>query len=592
MSDLVDQSITEIIENLEDPDVKVPLMQMLRELQVQREELCRQHEEIRKQNHELASMHRILEELLHERELAENERNRLQAVLEVLPVAVFISDANGKLLASNPAAVDLWGRTPFSERLGDYKKDYKAWWSATGKRVQSEDWGMTRALTKGERCIAEEMEIEAWDGRRKFILNYALPIIDTEGKINGGVAVNVEITELKQAERALHQLNETLEQRVIERTELAEARTRQLQALAVELIEAEERERRQIAQLLHDDLQQMLASAKLQLQTAFSSISVKNTLLENVEHLLEESIAKSRSLSHELSPAVLHHSGLVAALDWLSDQMRRQFGLMVNLETDAATHVDTGRLNGFLFRAVQELLFNIVKHAEVKSAGVNVAMEGAALAICVSDKGKGFDPETIQHSPEKTGFGILMIKERANYIGGSLKIDSTPGQGSRFTLTVPMTLEKNDHKIKRLPEPQPHRTPRPRKNRGKEGLRVLFADDHKVMRQGLIKLIDGQPDIQVVGEASNGREAIEKTLQTHPDIVVMDISMPEMDGIEATRRIKSELPHVRVIALSMHNDDHLARSLLQAGAESFLIKTATPAELLKAIYGIAGHKEQ
>ncbi|RJQ67630.1 MAG: DNA-binding response regulator [Desulfobacteraceae bacterium] len=116
--------------------------------------------------------------------------------------------------------------------------------------------------------------------------------------------------------------------------------------------------------------------------------------------------------------------------------------------------------------------------------------------------------------------------------------------------------------------------------------RVLFADDHKVMRQGLINLIGTQPGINVAGEASNGREAIDRVRQLKPDVVVMDFSMPEMDGIEATRHIKAQWPEVRVIALSMVEDEHVSWAMREAGAEAFVSKTASSSELLKAIFGI------
>jgi DNA-binding NarL/FixJ family response regulator len=116
--------------------------------------------------------------------------------------------------------------------------------------------------------------------------------------------------------------------------------------------------------------------------------------------------------------------------------------------------------------------------------------------------------------------------------------------------------------------------------------RVMLVDDHKVMRQGLIGLIAGQPDILIVGQAADGRQALEGVRRLRPDVVVMDVAMPEMDGVEATRRIKAEMPEIRVIGLSMLEDEEIIRTMREAGAESFVSKTASSAELLKAIYGV------
>jgi DNA-binding NarL/FixJ family response regulator len=117
-------------------------------------------------------------------------------------------------------------------------------------------------------------------------------------------------------------------------------------------------------------------------------------------------------------------------------------------------------------------------------------------------------------------------------------------------------------------------------------LRVLFADDHKVMRQGLIRLISGQTDIEVAGEAANGREAVKLARQLRPDVIVMDISMPVMDGIEATRFIKTEFPEVRIVGLSMFEDEQSVKNIISAGADTFVPKTASSEEFVNAIFGI------
>jgi CheY-like chemotaxis protein len=182
---------------------------------------------------------------------------------------------------------------------------------------------------------------------------------------------------------------------------------------------------------------------------------------------------------------------------------------------------------------------------------------------------------------------LLTIQERADYIGANLTIDSAPGKGSRFTLKVPLSMVDLDEaphlNCAILPKNHP---PALLTNTIVPGsTRLLFVDDHQVMRQGLIKLIAGQPDIQVIGEAANGQEAIEQARYLKPDVVVMDINMPQINGVEATRIIKAEMPGVRVIGLSMYEDDDNRQMMLEAGAETFVTKTASPAELLMAIYG-------
>jgi len=121
-------------------------------------------------------------------------------------------------------------------------------------------------------------------------------------------------------------------------------------------------------------------------------------------------------------------------------------------------------------------------------------------------------------------------------------------------------------------------------------IRILIADDHKIMRQGLLSLLEKQPNMEVVAEAENGRKAVQLALEKRPDIIIMDISMPDLNGIEATRQVLAELSETRVIALSMHSDKRFVVEMFQAGASGFLLKDCAYQELALAINTVAAHQ--
>lgn len=114
-------------------------------------------------------------------------------------------------------------------------------------------------------------------------------------------------------------------------------------------------------------------------------------------------------------------------------------------------------------------------------------------------------------------------------------------------------------------------------------IRVVLADDHRIIREGIRNLLDQEPDIVVVGEASDGREVILKNQELQPDVLIMDITMPNLNGIDATRKIIKHNPETRIIALSMHSDHHFVAEMLQAGATAYLLKDCVYDELVQAI---------
>jgi two-component system, NarL family, response regulator NreC len=119
-------------------------------------------------------------------------------------------------------------------------------------------------------------------------------------------------------------------------------------------------------------------------------------------------------------------------------------------------------------------------------------------------------------------------------------------------------------------------------------LRVLLADDHKVVRDGLRLLIDGQRDMRVVGEAGNGKEALRQARDLKPDVVIMDLSMPELNGLQATERLKAERPGVKVVALTLHEDPNYLLQLCKAGAVGYVLKRSAGDDLIQAIRTVAG----
>ncbi|MGB7060854.1 MAG: response regulator transcription factor [Candidatus Zixiibacteriota bacterium] len=121
-------------------------------------------------------------------------------------------------------------------------------------------------------------------------------------------------------------------------------------------------------------------------------------------------------------------------------------------------------------------------------------------------------------------------------------------------------------------------------------IKLLVADDHKIFRQGIKKLLEEESDLQVVGEASDGREAVKKTTELKPDVILMDIAMANLNGLEATRQIKKHLPSAKVIMVTMHKNEEYVLQSFQAGASGFILKEGAVEELVSAIRSINSDK--
>jgi CheY-like chemotaxis protein len=261
-------------------------------------------------------------------------------------------------------------------------------------------------------------------------------------------------------------------------------------------------------------------------------------------------------------------------------------GFEVKLQNEAVILPDRKDLTVLLFQSIRELLLNVLKHSGVKSAVVKMERKNGELWIIIIDRGKGFDPETVLKSAgSRQNFGLICIRERLMHLGGRLELESTPNAGSSISLIVPL-----DEKIpveKALPEASDKIYSKPVSVQPGIGdkIRVLLADDHPIVRQGLVTMLNLQPDIEVVGEASDGEEAVSLAKKLQPDVILMDINMPRMNGLEATRIIHSEFPDIRIIGLSMYAEDEQAAAIIAAGASAYRSKSENTALLLAAIRG-------
>jgi signal transduction histidine kinase len=239
----------------------------------------------------------------------------------------------------------------------------------------------------------------------------------------------------------LANLNQTLERRVAKRTAEAVEQAQKLRLLSAELSLAEEGERRRIADMLHEDLQQLLVAARMQLGALCRTqdAAQREPIVREIADLLERSFQLTRSLSVELAPPVLYEHGLAAALEWFAAETRKNYNIEVTVEADCSANPKAADVRIFLFRAVRELLLNSAKHAG--GSAVHITMQHRRpdnVRIIVADEGPGFDPNSLDD--KRTGsqtVGLLNIRERVNSFGGEFHINSGPKRGTRITLSLP-----------------------------------------------------------------------------------------------------------------------------------------------------------
>jgi PAS domain S-box-containing protein len=295
-----------------------------------------------------------------------------------------------------------------------------------------------------------ETRIRRHDGQYRWFQARALPVCDSLGNVTAWYGVSMDIHDrieamhaLRDSQQQLQFLNESLEQKVREQT----AEMRQLTAM---LTKAEQRERHRIAHILHDDLQQRLYAVKMDLAFLLDEfIGGQPDLgaeLVRTDKQIGDILTLTRNLTIELSPPILHDEGLTQALIWLAAQMHEKQGLRVEVQAEESFAIQEEAVQVLLFNSVRELLFNIVKHAEVDRAFVSLQRSGGDLRIEVWDEGKGFDVASLlgynkskidEDESMKPGFGLPTLRHQLGLLGGHMDIQSEPDTGTRIAITMP-----------------------------------------------------------------------------------------------------------------------------------------------------------
>ena len=515
-----------------------------------------------------------------ERSLRES-REFLQTVIDTIPDAVIVVGRDYRPVLANRAAREMAG--------GEDPVKHPTWFRFLHQ--QAVPWGDEGAAGAFQQALETKAPVTVLqehagdNGARKVYEVTAAPVHSSSGDVVQVIEMSARRFPVAGAEEQLQEMNGTLERRVAERTAVARRRAVQLRALSASWPRPSS-----------GNGGASPSSSAAMSRKCWSPPSARWTnstrarrersaaVLAEVDQLLARPLAESRELALELSPPVLYDDGLAAALRWVAGYMKRKHGLAVEVETKPGAEPADEGTRVFLFEAVRELLLNVIRYARTDRAWVSAAAtDDGRLRLEIRDQGKGFDPAALEGREEiEDRFGLFAIRERLEMLGGRFQIESHPERGTRVVLVCPLGQPPRERRA-------PGSAVVPAGAGFVRRTRVIVADDHPTLRRGLADVLSEQPGIEIVGEAADGEHAVEVALETRPDVVLMDVMMPRLSGVEATRRILAELPETRVIGLSGYEEEEVEAAMHAAGAAAYLPKASPVETLLEAINPVAVH---
>jgi two-component system CheB/CheR fusion protein len=369
--------------------------------------------------------------------------------------------------------------------------------------------------------------------------------------------------------------------------------TEALRRLSTYSMRVQDDERRRIARDLHDITGQKLALQSMNLAQMLRRLHDNPSVLSiarECQSLTDQISSEIRTLSYLLHPPLLDELGLSSALHWYAQGFESRTGIRVTVDVPSDLMRLSPETEVTLFRVVQESLTNIHRYANSPTAIIRVNVDAEEMTLEIIDHGKGMEVNAVapeSFSAERPGVGIQGMRERMRQLSGRLEIVSVPNRGTRVIAALPLeglvheevpaaddSADENSAAGPPSAEPQAQAAP---------SARVLIADDHEIMRQGVRTLLASEVNWEICGEAVNGREAVEKTAQLSPDLVILDLNMPVLDGLAALREIVAKRPSAKILVLTVHDSDSTIHEIFTAGAQGCLLKSQTAHDLVRAV---------
>jgi PAS domain S-box-containing protein len=389
-------------------------------------------------------------------------------------------------------------------------------------------------------------------------------------------AVATELTELVETNEALRVTETSLRQ------------------LSGRLLQLQDEERRRIARDLHDVTGQKIALLSMSLDRLGRLVGSQDSEVEETFEETRDVVRKIgeeiRTLSYLLHPPLLDESGLASAVRWYAEGFQKRSG--IHLSVDIAPGL--GRLSmeveTALFRVVQESLTNVHRYSGSPDAEIRIFAEDGELRLEVVDHGKGIEAgtaRTLIDGIASLGVGIPGMRERLRQLGGQLEVDFGRS-GTRVLANVPLRPAEAEIPVPDDTESSVHDTTRDSDSvsRSDARRRILIADDHEVMRRGVRGLLESHNEWAVCGEAFEGKEAVVKSRELRPDLIIMDINMPGLTGIAAAQQIRRENPSAKILFFSVHESAQTVREVVNAGAQGYVAKSRAGHDLVDAVRNV------